>query len=603
MAPSSADLSLSFATLTPDSKVAQAQLASLVAKRRQDTVVSPMDLVLANRHSNNPTSSDAHDLNSRSKYEIIFTFSRQGHGRLSAWVVGKLSSDKDEQQIDLPICSSRSRSIKGLQLFEVFIHPTSGVLTICNLNKNHSLWYLNADNQGDHVELRYQETYVLHMSNNLLRIGSLQYTFRYSINVISAYLANRKDYMQKRLRNWDIPSCFAIQPQHDHIRLRHVILHNVIAKGDTCVVRVGVNRKTGDPMACKTIQCSQDNIDAVLNEINIARLIATHAFNGLVPLLYTSCGHGFEFPCSQRVEDMHLVMPYAPFTFETAPWQEIRPSDKLALFRNAFEGLKNLHAVGIMHRDINPSNLLVFSLQPAAAAISDFGMAKMGFQSAEKSLGPLAYQAPEVAAQETYTNSIDIFSLALSILATFEGCMWSGPLSDREHHSTVLNHLASLETRMPDGLATLLSAMLSWDPSHRPSAEDVLADAVWKQITDPDSDGTSDRHGSERSSSFQWSGDGDLPLPGLDGEDGPDRILQRPIPNTSPGSLSLDSNTSGADDMSQRMNRSDAPPPSSIANDDDSSTAEVPGWDNISDRMNRSEAPSPLSTANDTGSA
>lgn len=143
---------------------------------------------------------------------------------------------------------------------------------------------------------------------------------------------------------------------------------------------------------------------------------------------------------------MHQVMPYASFTFETAPWQDICPLLKLALFRHALEGLKNLYAAGIMYRDINTSNLLVFLLRPAAAAIRDFGMARAGSQDTEKSLGPLAYQAPEVATQETYTNATDIFSPALSILATFEGCMWSGPLSDHEYYSTMLNHLARLET-------------------------------------------------------------------------------------------------------------------------------------------------------------
>ncbi|KAL7918375.1 hypothetical protein ACQKWADRAFT_246610 [Trichoderma austrokoningii] len=113
MALSSTELSLSFATLTPDSKVAQAQLASLVAKHRQDAAVSPVDLVLANRHLNNPTSSDAHDLNSRSKYEIIFTFGRTGQGHLSEWVVGKLNSARNQEQIDLPLCSPKSRCIKG----------------------------------------------------------------------------------------------------------------------------------------------------------------------------------------------------------------------------------------------------------------------------------------------------------------------------------------------------------------------------------------------------------------------------------------------------------------------------------------------------------
>ncbi|KAL7820732.1 kinase-like protein [Trichoderma gracile] len=484
MALSSAELSLSFATLTPESKVAQTHLASLVAKHRSDAVGSRLDLVVAARQSDT-TSSGAHDAASRSKYSIIFTFGRRGHGVDSEWVVGKLDSKKHEQRVDMPICSPRSRCIKGRQLFEVFIHPKSGVLMISNANADHSIWYLNADNQGDHVELRKNERHVLHMSTNLLRIGSLHYALRYSIENTTAYLASRKVYMQRQLGNWDIPRCFAVQPQQDHIRLRHVILHSVIAKGDTCVVRAGVDRKTGDPIACKTIQCSRGSIQAAVNEISIATIIAAHSSRGLVPLLSKSCGHGHPLPCSQaELEDMHLVMPYAPFTFDTAPWQEIGQSVKLALFRHALEGLKNLHAAGIMHRDINPSNVLVFSLQPAAAAIGDFGMAKVGSQGAEKSLGSLAYQAPEVAIQEAYTNGIDIFSLALSILATFEGCEWSGPLSDLEHYSALLSYLGRLESRMPDGLATLLRAMLSWDPSHRPSAEDALADAVWDQVAE-----------------------------------------------------------------------------------------------------------------------
>ncbi|KAL7931189.1 kinase-like protein [Trichoderma chlorosporum] len=603
MALSSAELALSFATLTPESKVAQAQLASLVAKHRQGAVVSPMDLVLATRHLTNRSSSDAHDPESCSKHAIIFTLGRKGQGRDTEWVVGKLDANKHDQQIDLPICSSRSRCIKGRALFEVFIHRKSGVLMIRNVNDNHSLWYLNADNQGDHVELRKNEEYVLHMSTNLLRIGSLYYAFRYSIKNTSAYLASRKVYMRTWLGNRDFPSCFAIQPQHDHIRLRHVILHNVIAKGNTCVVRAGVDRKTGNPIACKTIQCSQDNIEAVVNEINIASIFVGDAFSGLIPFLFKSCGHGYLQPCSRTdVEDMHLVMPYARFTFENAPWQDLCSSLKLALFRHTLEGLKNLHAAGIMHRNINPSNLLVFSLQPAAAAIGDFGVAKLGSRNVEKSLGPLAYQAPEVTAQETYTNAIDIFSLALSMLATFEGCMWSGPLSDHEHYSTMLNHLDRLETRMPDGLATLLRAMLSQDSSHRPSAEDVLADAVWEQITEPDSVNTSDRRSSEKSPSMQQPDDGDLPSFDLDRGSELDGGLRLPTPDAPPQSSSSNSIISDADDVVQRMKRSDAPPPSSVANDDASSTAEVLGGNNGSERMNRSEAPSPLSTTHEANS-
>lgn len=35
-------------------------------------------------------------------------------------------------------------------------------------------------------------------------------------------------------------------------------------------------------MVCKTIQCSQDNIEAVVNEISIALIIAAYALSGLI---------------------------------------------------------------------------------------------------------------------------------------------------------------------------------------------------------------------------------------------------------------------------------------------------------------------------------
>lgn len=118
--------------------MAQTHLASLVAQRRSDAVDSRMDLVVAARPSDT-ISSDAHDPASQSRYSIVFTFSRRSHGGDSEWVVGKLDSNKREQRIDLPICSPRSRCIKGRKLFEVFIHAKSGVLMIRNANADHSL--------------------------------------------------------------------------------------------------------------------------------------------------------------------------------------------------------------------------------------------------------------------------------------------------------------------------------------------------------------------------------------------------------------------------------------------------------------------------------
>ncbi|KAH8743999.1 kinase-like domain-containing protein [Diaporthe sp. PMI_573] len=155
---------------------------------------------------------------------------------------------------------------------------------------------------------------------------------------------------------------------------------------------------------------------------------------------------------------------------------------RLALFRQVLEGLRNLHAAGIMHRDISPQNLLVFSHQPPTAAICDFGKSKQGTKGNKTSLGPPAFTAPEVGNQEEYTNSIDVFSLGLSMLATFTAWTWPGPMSSPNNHTMILEHLASLQGRMPDDLGALLRSMLAWDPGDRLTAEQALADKVWEPV-------------------------------------------------------------------------------------------------------------------------
>ncbi|KAH8768420.1 kinase-like domain-containing protein, partial [Diaporthe sp. PMI_573] len=162
---------------------------------------------------------------------------------------------------------------------------------------------------------------------------------------------------------------------------------------------------------------------------------------------------------------------------------KVAPATRLALFHQVLEGLRNLHAMGIMHRDISPRNLLVFSLAPPRAAICDYGKSKVGTRGHEAALGPQGFTAPEVGGLAGYTSAIDVFSLGLSILANFG--LWAGgneSPSNPEIYQLVLQHLAGLEGRMPDGLGALLRSMLAWDPAERPSAEDAVAHQVWEQV-------------------------------------------------------------------------------------------------------------------------
>lgn len=354
-----------------------------------------------------------------------------------------------------------------------------------NTNAFHPIVYLQGNGYSD-VELACGQEHVLHMSTNHLRIGPLDFVLSISVDDETAYLTSRNDYMREWHEDWDYYSPVRDRldplPRPKHACVGDIIVHRTVGQGAFGVVRVGVNRWSGNVVAHKTIHCSHNDVETINNEIDIASKVVTNTV-GLVHLIGSSCRDGLARPCSETdFQDVHLTMPFAPFSFDTTVWHEISLDTRLGLFRQVLEGLANLHTAGIMHRDISPKNLLVFSYQPPVAAICDFGKSKYGTKGTGASLGPSMYMAPEPARQEEYTNAIDIFSMGLSILASFRQPRWVGPLSDPRNHVRVLEQLASLQSRMPDELAVLLRSMLAWDPADRPTAEQALASKIWERV-------------------------------------------------------------------------------------------------------------------------
>lgn len=88
--------------------------------------------------------------------------------------------------------------------------------------------------------------------------------------------------------------------------------------------------------------------------------------------------------------------------------------DALALFRPVVEGIRAAHEVGVVHRDLNPDNILVTRSGPR---VIDFGLAKPMSEGSAltrdgASIGKPGYAAPEqLVDAASVDRSADIFSL------------------------------------------------------------------------------------------------------------------------------------------------------------------------------------------------
>ncbi|KAK7740990.1 hypothetical protein SLS53_005053 [Cytospora paraplurivora] len=499
LAPASAEghvqyIPTPFAYLTPENGPAQKALVSLVSRQ-----ANPNSGVLVQRvpEANINNSSGSSNRAANSKYRFVFSLDKVGTGHYGGWIFGK--GKTKFRAVDIQVCSPKSPQLTGGVIGIIFMHPESGVFVLQNVSEKHSIVYLQAN-----VELGYRDKHVLYKTSNQLRFGPFDYVLDFDVESEVGFLNDRTLYVHTEKHDGDDdpvlpPPLLDALPKPTHQRIGDIIIHQTISKGAFGVVRIGVHRRSGDIVACKTIHCGKRDVAVTRRELMLASSIPPTTV-GVVPLLFTWCEHGHSPPCletTSEVEDVHILMPYARYDFNNAPWPEIPMATRLALFRQVLEGLRNLHAAGIMHRDISPKNLLILSLRTPKAGICDFGKSKRAASGVNKALGPLQFIAPEVWRQREYNNAIDMFSLGLTMLKTFQGWQPTGQM-DASSHKAALGHLASLRGLMPEDLQGLLRSMLAWNPADRPTAEQALEDKTWESISEAQSSESVTSSGSAR---------------------------------------------------------------------------------------------------------
>jgi eukaryotic-like serine/threonine-protein kinase len=191
--------------------------------------------------------------------------------------------------------------------------------------------------------------------------------------------------------------------------------------------------------------------------------------------------HPHAVPVFDAVEQdgqLWLIMQFIPSITLAAVLQEsgpLQPNEAAKVGAEVASALTAAHAVGIVHRDVKPGNILI--ADDGTALISDFGIARGLGDATLTSSGMIhgtpAYLAPEVARGGEADFASDVFSLGSTLYSALEG---RPPFGIDDNTMALLHRVASGQFTPPQHSGVLTSVilqMLSTDSDARPKMSAV----------------------------------------------------------------------------------------------------------------------------------
>jgi serine/threonine-protein kinase len=250
-----------------------------------------------------------------------------------------------------------------------------------------------------------------------------------------------------------------------------------IAAGGMGEVWRGLDQTLGRPVAVKLLRPEYASDESFLVRF---RGEARHAARLSHPGVASVYDYG-EVATADDYPTAYLVMELVegePLSAALHREKRLSPERMLDILGQAADALQAAHALGVVHRDVKPGNLL---LRPdGAVKVTDFGIARAvdaaPLTATGIMMGTAYYVSPEQASGRPVTPASDVYSLGV---VAYECLAGRRPFDDRNPIVVVMAHQQDtpppLPADVPYQVRALVESAMAKDPARRPSSAGAFA--------------------------------------------------------------------------------------------------------------------------------
>lgn len=187
------------------------------------------------------------------------------------------------------------------------------------------------------------------------------------------------------------------------------VLARELGRGAFSVVKLGVNKQTGDNVAVKIVSTKKiqaDELESLHTEIGILTMLNHPNIIKLLEVFDEGSDFYIVTELVQGGELFDRIVSKNSYTEKEAR----------DLIKTLLQTLAYMHETNVVHRDLKPENLLLTREDDDGdIKVADFGFAKRISElvAAEVPCGTPGYVAPEILRGDVYGAEVDIWSLGV----------------------------------------------------------------------------------------------------------------------------------------------------------------------------------------------